>query len=194
MHECVGCNKSFEKAGSLNTHKRFCVQWKSLGIKVRKDCISRDDRKNIPAQCPICGKDFDNIYSMSAHKGHCSGKSSTVHFETKRNWSRGLSRDTDERVRKSGDQRAIPLADILDGKHPNFQTHKLKQRLLKENLIENRCGICNITDWMGRPIVCELDHINGNKHDHRLENLRMLCPNCHSQTETYCGKNKGNYK
>jgi hypothetical protein len=81
------------------------------------------------------------------------------------------------------------LNEILDGKHPHYQTFKLKNRLLKEGLIENKCSKCNITEWDNMPINCELDHINGIRHDHRLSNLRMLCPNCHSQTSTYRGKN-----
>lgn len=44
--------------------------------------------------------------------------------------------------------------------------------------------------WAGKPIVLHLDHINGVRNDNRLENLRWLCPNCHSQTDTYCGRNK----
>ena len=71
-----------------------------------------------------------------------------------------------------------------------FQTYKLKQRLLKEGIIENKCIECGIIEWNGKTINMHLDHINGINNDHRLENLRMLCPNCHSQTDTYCGKNK----
>ena len=81
------------------------------------------------------------------------------------------------------------IEDLLT-ENNTFQTYKLKQRLLKEGLIENRCIECGITDWNGKSINMHLDHINGINNDHRLENLRMLCPNCHSQTDTYCGKNK----
>lgn len=84
----------------------------------------------------------------------------------------------------------IPTKEILDGKHPYYQTLKLKKRLLKEGIKENKCDICEITTWNGKPISMQLDHIDGNSHNHKLENLRMTCPNCHSQTETYCGKNK----
>ena len=84
----------------------------------------------------------------------------------------------------------IPTNEILEGKHPYYQTLKLKKRLIKEGIKENRCDICNITEWNNQPISMQLDHIDGNSHNHKLENLRMTCPNCHSQTETYCGKNK----
>jgi hypothetical protein len=84
----------------------------------------------------------------------------------------------------------IPTNEILEGKHPYYQTLKLKKRLIKEGIKENKCEICEITEWNGKEISMQLDHIDGDSHNHKLENLRMTCPNCHSQTETYCGKNK----
>ena len=83
------------------------------------------------------------------------------------------------------------LEDILEGKVPTFATNKLKIKLLKAGMIKKECSWCGITDtWNDKPIVLHLDHINGIKNDHRLENLRLLCPNCHSQTDTYAGKGK----
>ena len=84
----------------------------------------------------------------------------------------------------------IPLSEILDGKHPYYQTFKLKNRLIEEGIKKNQCEICETNEWFGKPLNCELDHINGKRNDHRLPNLRMLCPNCHSQTETYRSKNR----
>ena len=86
----------------------------------------------------------------------------------------------------------IPLKDILAGKHPQFQTYKLKLRLIKEGLVENVCSVCNTSEWMGCKLNMELDHIDGDRTNHCFENLRMLCPNCHSQTETYRSKNRKN--
>lgn len=91
---------------------------------------------------------------------------------------------------RSVNPQKIPTNEILEGKHPYYQTLKLKKRLIKEGIKENKCDICEITEWNGKPISMQLDHIDGNSHNHKLENLRMTCPNCHSQTETYCGKNK----
>lgn len=84
----------------------------------------------------------------------------------------------------------IELSEILAGKYPSYQTFKLHNRLLNEGIKENKCEICGISSWMDKPIQLQLDHIDGNPHNHKLENLRLLCPNCHSQTKTYCGKNK----
>lgn len=84
----------------------------------------------------------------------------------------------------------IPLNDILNGKYPEYQTFKLKKRLISENIKSNKCEVCYITEWNGKALVMQLDHIDGNPHNHKLDNLRMICPNCHCQTETWCGKNK----
>jgi 5-methylcytosine-specific restriction endonuclease McrA len=66
----------------------------------------------------------------------------------------------------------------------------VRRTILKENLLEYKCKICNIYEWNNNTLSLHLDHINGINSDHRLENLRWLCPNCHSQTGTYTGKNK----
>lgn len=84
----------------------------------------------------------------------------------------------------------FPLENILV-ENSNYQSYKLKNRLIKQDLIVNKCSECGLQDtWNGKKINLHLDHINGNNTDNRLENLRMLCPNCHSQTDTYTGKNK----
>ena len=90
------------------------------------------------------------------------------------------------------DQKLIKfdLEDILNGLHPQYPTVKLKTRLIKENKLEYKCHICSVYEWNSKKIVLHLDHIDGNSKNHNLSNLRLLCPNCHSQTDTWCGKNK----
>ena len=68
-----------------------------------------------------------------------------------------------------------------------IKTSKLKEKLLKEGIKENKCEICGITEWNGKPLVMQLHHIDGNNKNNSLDNLQMLCPNCHSQTDNYCG-------
>lgn len=84
----------------------------------------------------------------------------------------------------------ISLQDIFDGKYPNYQTHKLRLRLLEEKLFEHKCYNCNLSEWLGNPIPLELNHINGVSNDNALLNLELLCPNCHALTPTYRGRNK----
>ena len=67
---------------------------------------------------------------------------------------------------------------------------RLKKRIMRENLLGDCCSICGIKDWNGKKLVLQIDHINGDNRDNRLENLRLLCPNCHSQTETFCRKKR----
>lgn len=64
----------------------------------------------------------------------------------------------------------------------------IKKRLIREGLLENKCAICGISEWEGKPLSLQMDHINGTSNDHRIENLRLLCPNCHSQTLTFAGR------
>lgn len=81
------------------------------------------------------------------------------------------------------------LSEILINGLPCNAT-KLKKRLFRENVKEYRCEKCGISEWNGEPITLELHHINGNHNDNHLENLQILCPNCHSQTKTFAGKKK----
>jgi hypothetical protein len=73
-------------------------------------------------------------------------------------------------------------------------TDSLSTVAAKRHLIAlrgNKCSLCDISSWREEPITIELDHIDGNSYNNKLENLRLLCPNCHSQTDTYRAKNKG---
>lgn len=68
----------------------------------------------------------------------------------------------------------------------------MKKRILDNKLIDYKCNVCNNTgEWLGKSLSLQIDHINGINNDNRIENLRFICPNCHSQTDTFSGKNKG---
>ena len=84
-----------------------------------------------------------------------------------------------------------PLTEVLVEHSTWVNTNSLRKRLIKEGLKEYKCECCGITEWLGKPVRLELHHINGIKDDLRIENLRILCPNCHSYTDNYRGKNIG---
>ena len=83
---------------------------------------------------------------------------------------------------------ATPIAELLvaDTYRGRFS---LKLRLLREGLKQNCCERCGLTEWRDEPLTLALHHINGQRDANRLENLQLLCPNCHSQTKNYAGRN-----
>lgn len=71
-----------------------------------------------------------------------------------------------------------------------IQSHKLKLKLIRENIFEHKCQRCGLCEWEGVDIPLELDHIDGQHFNNELSNLRLLCPNCHALTDTYRAKNR----
>lgn len=92
--------------------------------------------------------------------------------------------------KKQSPQAKYTLDEILVENSTYANISCLKKRLIQEGRMEYICYNCGIKDWQNKPLSLHLDHINGKNNDHRIENLRFLCPNCHSQTETYAGRNK----
>jgi hypothetical protein len=84
---------------------------------------------------------------------------------------------------------AMPIELLLVAGRLQTSRSHLKQRLLQEGLKENRCERCGITEWRGKPLNMQLHHRDGDGTNNRLENLELICPNCHSQTDTYGGRN-----
>jgi DNA-binding CsgD family transcriptional regulator len=104
----------------------------------------------------------------------------------------GFSSEAWREAVKRGDivprDRRIPLSELLVVGRRTGRGH-LKARLINAGLNENKCEICGITRWMGKPVSMQLHHKNGDGSDNRLENIQFLCGNCHSQTDTYGGRN-----
>ena len=106
----------------------------------------------------------------------------TSHF-TGQAWNKGL--------RGLRGKRRIPLDVILVKNSTYLGTANLKARLFAEELLRNECYQCGAPpEWRGQPLVLRLDHINGDRADQRIENLRILCPNCDAQMPTFAGRNK----
>lgn len=101
---------------------------------------------------------------------------STSHF-LGRGWNTGPNR-------KGGSR--IVLSEILNGNIPYTNSDRLRRRLIAEGIKDSCCETCGNTHWLGQPIPLHLEHMNGDHSDNRLENLMILCPNCHALTPTYC--------
>jgi hypothetical protein len=87
--------------------------------------------------------------------------------------------------------RRIPLEEILVENSTYVNNVTLKRRLLKFGLKQHKCEVCGMgAEWNGKSLVLQLDHINGIHSDNRIENLRIICPNCHTQTSTFCSRNR----
>jgi transposase-like protein len=103
----------------------------------------------------------------------------------------GFSRETWNSARLRGAvvsrPQAMPIEKLLSG--VRNRSH-LKTRLVAAGLKEERCEACKLTEWLGKPLSMDLHHINGDGSDNRLENLQVLCPNCHRQTDNFGSRNK----
>jgi 5-methylcytosine-specific restriction endonuclease McrA len=139
-----------------------------LGIPARDDCARRYDWNEV-----------QRAYDSGLSVRECCDRFGFA----KATWSKAAQR---------GDVKARPKAMSIDvllvaGRKQTNRTH-LKQRLLDAGLKENRCERCGITEWRGKPLNMELHHVNGDGSDNHLENLQLLCGNCHSQTDNWGGR------
>ena len=98
---------------------------------------------------------------------------------------------------KKGQQKGpnayIPAMHYIEN-HLPIQSHKLKEKLIRDGIKQNCCELCGASEWLGCQLPLELHHKNGNHFDNELDNLQILCPNCHSVQEGNSGSNKGKYQ
>lgn len=185
MKSCGQCGKSFEKWQSLNAHKSHC------GKERPKTYKQKTDNWKLEVLSPIVAESFSKAevlrkLSLAVVGGNqkqldkylLRHNLSTSHFTGQGH----LKGKTHSWAPKR------PLVELLTY-GSGCGSDYLKKRLIKEGLLEDKCYECNNPpEWNGKPLVNHLDHINGDNQDNRIENLRILCPNCHSQTPTYSGK------
>jgi DNA-binding CsgD family transcriptional regulator/5-methylcytosine-specific restriction endonuclease McrA len=152
-------------------------------LGLRKATISYHARRLGSAVDDRCARRYDwKIVQAYYDAGHSVAECVTAF---------GFSRQTWHAAKRRGDivarGAAMPIEDLLVADTPRGRFN-IKRRLLLEGLKENRCERCGLFEWRGQPIGLALHHINGDRHDNRVENLELLCPNCHSQTENFSGR------
>lgn len=103
------------------------------------------------------------------------------HFTGQR-WNKGKTSKDHPSIKK----RDLSEVLVLQNDKKGWSSSKIRQRLIEDGVKEAKCELCGKSEWMGVPIPLELHHINGNHYDNRLENLLILCPNCHALTDSHC--------
>jgi len=160
-------------------------------------------------KCQKCGSDHDGSYGSGKFCSRSCSNSRSHSEETKQKvsktlkgsqpWNTGstLSDEHKDKIahyNKGKIRPRIPDDDafVLNG---SLARHVVKKRIMRDKLLDYKCSCCGLGDsWNGKMLSLQLDHINGINNDHRLENLRFLCPNCHTQQDTYAAKNIVNKK
>lgn len=112
----------------------------------------------------------------------------TDHF-TGPGWSRGKTSRTHPSIARVAKAHTRSDDEVFIENSPETKGPAIARRLVAKGW-SYACALCGTSQWMGKPLVLHLDHINGVHNDNRYVNLRLLCPNCHSQTDTYCNRRR----
>lgn len=141
---------------------------------------------------PCVSNTYDWKEVQSYYDEHRGTKKTISHFEmSSASWQKAINRGDLIPHKKQ----CLTLDDLLVDDRPQTSRGMLKQLLLKEGVLEEKCAECGLEgSWNNKPLVLQLEHKNGKNKDNRLENLCLLCPNCHSQTDTFAGKNTAREK
>jgi len=165
---------------------------RALGQSITQ--IARDlglSKSTVAYHCRRLGEEPDDRFNRRYDWAAVQRYYDEGHSITKCQEKFGFARCTWTAAMRRGDvvsrPQAMPVELLLVG--PRNRSH-VKRRLISAGLLDTgACAECGISAWLGKPLVLELHHLNGDGKDNRVENLQLLCPNCHSQTESFSGRN-----
>lgn len=156
---------------------------RELGISKPTVCFHLRKLGIAPAVAPAQRYDWDAIRAYY-EAGHSAADCRARFGFSRDAWRAAIARSAIEPRPK-----LQPITEVLAAGRTRSRAH-VKARLFMAGLKRQCCEACGLTDWQGAPIALELHHVNGDGRDNRLSNLQLLCPNCHSQTDTWGGRNK----
>lgn len=180
------------EGGSYSSFMRRCER---LNVKINynkhneiPDCnIIAECKNNISVKAVLTALNLNN--SNGSNVRWIKTKIKTLNIDTSHFLGMGYLKGKSHAWNKKMEFEEI---FIQNSKFSNRKT--IKKILLSKNLLEYKCYHCDIKEWNSKEISLQLEHINGVNNDNRVENLTLLCPNCHSQTSTFAEKNKGSKK
>ncbi|MEA2429233.1 MAG: hypothetical protein QOF37_2861 [Thermoleophilaceae bacterium] len=155
-------------------------------LGVSKATVSYHAKRLGVAGSPACARRYD----WPAIQRYYDAGHSISECQQRFGFARKAWADAARRGAVAARPQAMPLGDLLRSDTPRGRWN-LKRRLIAAGLKRDACEECGIEDWRDRPLSLALHHVNGDRNDNRLENLALLCPNCHSQTDNFGILNRG---
>lgn len=189
---CKRCNEKFYRYQKINgkrahlTNRRYCLNCKPYKSNLFKEEVKKYSKEKLNE---IIKKSTSYAEVLKRLEMKPSGGNQQTlkkyilkhginisHF-LHQAWKRGKTSNN-----------KVDIEEYLSNKRPIY-SHPLKLKLIKEGYFDHKCYKCNLTEWQGEKIPIQLHHIDGNSSNNNLDNLIILCPNCHALTDTFCGKN-----
>lgn len=172
MKKCENCNKEHEGTyGSGRFCSKLCAR--SFSTKAKRNEINKKVSKK------LIGRKTRNYYSIQNNLKKSKIKKEYLNITPEERWKK-IKEKRDSTYKKK----------LLNADYDTLGNERLKKRIVLEQ--HGICNNCKLSDWLGNDIPLELEHIDGNHHNNERNNLEALCPNCHSLTPTWRGRNKSN--